>query len=118
MIKRRLITYSVVFSGLFLPLWAYAKHEVEVILKDHLFYPAQIEVPAYKKIKLIIRNQDNTPEEFDSFDLNREKVIFANRAASIFIGPLQPGEYHFFGEYSPNTAQGVVIAVEPKEEQP
>ena len=118
MITRQLVAYSIVLGGLFLLFLADAKHEVEIILKDHLFYPAQIEVPAYKKIKLVIQNQDNTPEEFDSFDLNREKVIFANRAASIFIGPLQPGEYHFFGEYSPNTAQGVVIAVEPKKEQP
>ena len=57
-----------------------------------------------------------TPEEFDSFDLNREKVIFAQHKVVIFIGPLQPGEYHFFGEYAPNTAQGTVVAIE--KEQP
>jgi hypothetical protein len=86
--------------------------EFHVQLKDHLFYPSKIFIPANQKVKLIIDNQDNTPEEFDSFSLNREKVIFAKRKATIFIGPLKPGEYSFFGEYNPNTARGTVI-VEP-----
>jgi hypothetical protein len=30
--------------------------------------------------------------------------------AIIFIGPLKPGEYPFFGEFNPKTAQGKVIA--------
>ncbi|WP_299075129.1 cupredoxin domain-containing protein [uncultured Paraglaciecola sp.] len=83
--------------------------EYHVQLKDHLFFPSRIHIPAYQKVKLVIHNQDNTPEEFDSFSLNREKVIFANHKASIFIGPLQPGDYDFFGEYNPNTARGSVI---------
>lgn len=27
----------------------------------------------------------------------------------IYIGPLSPGRYDFFGEYHPNSAKGVVI---------
>ena len=76
--------------GLMLP-FAHGENSVEIILKDHLFYPSRIEVPAFKKVKLVIHNQDETPEEFDSFDLNREKVIFAQHKVVIFIGPLQPG---------------------------
>jgi hypothetical protein len=78
-------------------------------LKDHLFYPSEIEIPANKKVKLIIYNRDDTPEEFDSFDLNREKVIFPHRKAVIFVGPLPVGRYEFFGEFNPNSAKGVVI---------
>jgi hypothetical protein len=92
--------------------------EYHIQLKDHLFFPSRISIPANQKVKLIIDNQDNTPEEFDSFSLNREKVIFANRKASIFIGPLKPGEYDFFGEYNPNTASGTVIVEHPKLESP
>jgi hypothetical protein len=92
--------------------------EYHVRLKDHLFFPSQVTIPANQKVKLIIHNQDNTPEEFDSFSLNREKVIFANNKASIFIGPLQPGEYDFFGEYNPNTARGTVIVERQKQESP
>jgi len=92
--------------------------EYNVQLKDHLFFPSRITIPANQKVKLVIDNQDNTPEEFDSFSLNREKVIFANRKVSIFIGPLKPGEYDFFGEYNPNTARGKVIVVHQKQEAP
>jgi hypothetical protein len=90
----------------------YAVEEFMLELKNHLFYPSIIEVPANRKVKLIIHNLDPTPEEFDSFELNREKVIFAGRKATIYIGPLKPGTYSFFGEFNPNTARGSVISVE------
>jgi hypothetical protein len=67
-------------------------------------------VPANKKFKLVIINHDQTPEEFDSFDLNREKVIFPNSRAVIYVGPLKVGRFGFFGEYNPNTAIGALIA--------
>ena len=86
--------------------------EYQLALKNHLFYPAQIIIPANKKVKLVIHNQDNSVEEFDSFDLNREKVIFPKHKSIIFIGPLPVGEYSFFGEYHPNSARGKVVVVE------
>ena len=86
-----------------------AKPEFVLEIKEHLFYPAEIVIPANKKVKLIIYNQDDTPEEFDSFDLNREKVIFPNKKTTIFIGPLTAGHYQFFGEFNPTTARGTVI---------
>ncbi|MBA6289946.1 cupredoxin domain-containing protein [Colwellia sp. MB3u-4] len=88
--------------------------EFEVELKNHLFYPAEIEIPANTKVKLVIYNRDSTPEEFDSFDLNREKVIFPQKKSVIFIGPLPPGRYKFFGEFNPNSAQGTIIVVPKK----
>ena len=82
----------------------------EIVIKDHKFTPATLEVPAGKKIKLIVKNQDPTPEEFESYELNREKVIAGNSEAIIFIGPLDPGVYPFFGEFNPATAQGKIVA--------
>lgn len=83
---------------------------VEIEIRNHLFEPSEIIVPANTKIKLMVYNRDPTPEEFESYELNREKVIIGNRKAVIFIGPLKPGEYPFFGEFYPNTAQGMIIA--------
>jgi hypothetical protein len=82
----------------------------EIEIRDHLFIPAELTVPAGKKIKLVVYNRDPTPEEFESYELNREKVIMGSSKAIIFIGPLRPGEYPFFGEFNPKTAQGKVIA--------
>jgi hypothetical protein len=81
----------------------------EIAIKDHLFYPSKITIPRGQKVKLIVSNNDPTPEEFESYELNREKVIMGNRRAIIFIGPLQPGAYPFFGEFHPKTALGTVI---------
>jgi hypothetical protein len=86
-----------------------ATPEIELIIKDHLFFPATLEIPAGQKVRVRIINQDPTPEEFESFELNREKIIVENGQAVVFIGPLEPGEYPFFGEFYPKTAQGVVI---------
>jgi len=81
---------------------------VEIEIRDHLFYPPEVEIPADTKVKLLVKNLDPTPEEFESYELNREKVISGNSQTVIFIGPLPPGEYPFFGEFNPKTAQGKV----------
>ena len=81
----------------------------EIEIRDHLFYPDELHIPANTKVKLIVYNRDSTPEEFESYELNREKVIMGGRKANIFIGPLAPGVYPFFGEFNPNTAQGRVV---------
>jgi hypothetical protein len=88
---------------------AYAANVITIDLRDNIFEPSVITISENTKIKLIIVNHDDSPEEFDSFDLNREKVIFANSSAILFIGPLPKGTYHFFGEYHPETAIGKVI---------
>lgn len=82
----------------------------EIAIKDHKFAPATIEVPANTKIKLVVKNQDPTAEEFESYELDREKVIEGNGQADIFIGPLEPGTYPFFGEFHAGTAKGEIVA--------
>ena len=79
-------------------------------IKDHRFDPAQLDVPAGRKLKLIVKNLDPTPEEFESRDLKREKVIAGKAQALITIGPLKPGTYKFVGEYHESTAQGQIVA--------
>ncbi|MBL4898904.1 MAG: cupredoxin domain-containing protein [Colwellia sp.] len=82
----------------------------ELIIREHLFYPAELVIPAGQKVKLLISNEDSTPEEFESYELNREKVILGGKKTIIFIGPLKAGEYPFFGEFNMATAQGKIIA--------
>ena len=81
----------------------------EIAIKDHKFNPATVEIPAGQKVKLVIKNQDSTPEEFESHDFNREKVISGNSEGIVFVGPLNAGEYKFFGEFHEKTAQGKLI---------
>lgn len=97
--------------ALLLPLTAFAADaDYTLVIKDHRFQPAELTVPAGKKIKLLIENHDTTPEEFDSHELNREKIISGNGRATLYIGPLDEGRYPFVGEFNKATAQGVIIA--------
>lgn len=84
--------------------------EVAVTIREHRFEPAEVKVPAGQKVKLVVTNNDSTPEEFESHDMNREKLIPAGKTVTIFIGPLKPGRYPFFGEFNENTARGIVVA--------
>jgi len=86
------------------------REEYRVVLKNHVFTPAKIQVPADSLLWLVIENKDASAEEFDSKDLHREKIIAAGKTAKIKIGPLKEGSYQFMGAFNPNTAQGVVIA--------
>jgi plastocyanin len=84
--------------------------EIALVIKNHRFEPAELRVPAGQRVKLVVHNQDSTAEEFESHSLNREKVIPGGSKATIYIGPLKPGRYDFFGEYNEATAKGAVVA--------
>jgi cupredoxin-like protein len=81
-----------------------------LVIKDHRFQPAEIEIPAGVKIALIVKNDDATPEEFESTELRREKVVPGGEQITVYIGPLKPGRYEFFGDFNPKTARGHIIA--------
>lgn len=104
------LTGRMMLGGLLLALGAlspaFATDEYVISIKDHRFEPEEIVIPAGTKVKLRVHNQDATPEEFESYELHREKVIAGGSSAVIFVGPLKPGTYPFFGEFNPDTAQG------------
>ena len=85
------------------------EYEAKLAIKDHKFDPAVLNVPANTKIKLLVENQDTTPEEFESNDLNREKVVTGKNTITVLLGPLDAGKYHFFGDFHQETAQGDLV---------
>ncbi|HUQ29224.1 MAG TPA: cupredoxin domain-containing protein [Usitatibacter sp.] len=94
-----------------LSLGAFAQEkDIVITIKDHKFSPDRVEIAAGKKVKLIVENKDATPEEFESDTLKVEKVIPGNSKATIYVGPLKPGEYKFVGEFNEKTAKGVIVA--------
>lgn len=87
-----------------------ADGEYTLVIKDHMFHPATLEVPAGQKLVLIVENQDATPEEFESRDFKAEKIIGGGKTGRVTVAPLKPGEYKFFGEFNMETAKGMLIA--------
>jgi plastocyanin len=82
----------------------------KITIKDHVFSPSEIKVPANKRVTITVVNQDATAEEFESSVLKVEKVIAGKSQGVVRIGPLAPGRYPFVGEYHESTAKGVVTA--------
>jgi plastocyanin len=78
-------------------------------IRDHGFTPTELEVPAGQKITLTVKNLDPTAEEFESVELHREKVVAGGQEITVYIGPLRPGRYEFFGDFNPQTARGTIV---------
>jgi heme/copper-type cytochrome/quinol oxidase subunit 2 len=89
---------------------ARAEDVLQLEFRQHRFVPARITVPANVKFKLMVKNNDDTADEFESVDLNREKLVAPGQTITVFLGPLSPGEYKFFGDFHQDTAQGVMVA--------
>lgn len=106
--RSRLFLTFITASLLAAPALANEMPVYTLVIKDHTFEPANIDIPADTKVKLIVDNQDATPEEFESHELKREKVIAANSKGTVLIGPLKAGTYPFVGEFHEKTAKGTI----------
>ena len=91
------------------PVWA-DDPEFNLVIKDHRFTPADLQIPARTKVRLVIKNEDSTPEEFESAQLHREKVVPPGQQIVVIVGPLDAGTYPFFGDFHKDTARGKLIA--------
>ena len=89
---------------------AQAAEPIKLILKNHRFTPSVIKVKANQPSVIILYNEDDTADEFDSASLKVEKVVPGHSKGTIRLRALAPGKYPFMGEFHAKTAQGVVIA--------
>ena len=80
-----------------------------LVLKNHRYQPDVLHIQANTRIKLVVINQDPSPEEFESNDFPAEKIVMPNSQMSLFIGPFKPGRYNFFGDFHQPTAQGTLV---------
>jgi heme/copper-type cytochrome/quinol oxidase subunit 2 len=83
--------------------------EFSLVIKDHVYHPNELKVPANTKFKIRVTNEDAAAEEFESTDFNREIVVLPNRSVVVYVGPLHAGTYGFFGDFHRDTAQGRLI---------
>ena len=107
----KIIQSIILISTLILSSSAFATDRItiEIAIKEHKFIPEKVEAPEGKVIVLLIHNQDETAEEFESTVLKREKLIPSKQTAKIIVGPLKAGEYKFFGEFHDPQPQGVLV---------
>lgn len=110
---RRACCFSILAALLFLPAMparADGPFAVKMTIRDHKFEPSELHVPANMRVTIEITNEDPLAEEFDSPDLQIEKVVAGRSSGMVHLHMLDPGTYKFTGEYHADTAHGVVIA--------
>jgi len=77
--------------------------------KDGRFSPETLEVPAGTRFKIVITNEGPGPEEFESDNPRREKVLGVGATSFLVFPALKPGVYPFYGEFHPETAKGRIV---------
>lgn len=113
MAMKPVVVASLLLAAAALPARGDELHELpdyELLIRDGRFIPAIVEVKAGVKFRLRIRNEGPGPEEFESTELKKEKVLPAGASSNLIFQPLKPGSYPFFGEFHPQTAQGRIVA--------
>jgi hypothetical protein len=93
---------------------AFAADPLQIDIKAQAFAPQEISVPAGVKVQLIIKNDDDLPAEFESYDLSREIVVPAHAQVKVFIGPLDAGRYRFFNDFHQESEGWVVVTAAAK----
>jgi plastocyanin len=80
-----------------------------ITLRDHRFDPADVEIAAGAKVRLVVRNAGSESAEFESHSLHREKVVTGGGEISLSVGPLKPGSYEFFDDFHPETRGHLIV---------
>jgi hypothetical protein len=101
---------AVALIAIVAPQRAGAADPVQLLLVDHRFQPDHVTVPADERFRIELTNQDNTTDEFESYDMKFEKIVVSGGHIAVFAGPLHPGTYKFFDDYHPDTATGTITA--------
>ncbi|MBZ0148491.1 MAG: cupredoxin domain-containing protein, partial [Pseudorhodoplanes sp.] len=78
--------------------------------KDGVVNPLRLEVPARRRIRLELHNLGETPAEFESRELRKEKVLAPGSNSTLVIRTLDPGEYDFFDDFHPDAPPAVLVA--------
>jgi hypothetical protein len=82
---------------------------IKVEMRDGVIIPTVIEVPANTRFKLEISNTGQTPVEFESTELKREKALAAGSTSAIVFRTLDAGTYQVFDDFHPE-AKATLVA--------
>lgn len=87
-----------------------AQDPQEIRFENHKFTPQTLDVPSGQKLTLKVTNESQETIEFESFKLNREKVVTPGETISVNLPALSPGSYDFYDDFHQDVPQGAIIA--------
>ena len=90
---------------------AYANDStMDVKFAGHRFSPQNLTVPAGQPVTIRVSNDGNRTIEFESFKLNREKVVEPGETILVHLNSLTPGSYDFYDDFNQDVPQGTIVA--------
>lgn len=115
---RAIVLYPVLFLAAWFGLGWAAEAQAQqaalptfaVVVRDGVFEPARLEVPARTRVKLTLRNEGPGPLEFENDEMHIEKILAPGAASFVVLPKLAPAEYSFVDEFNPITGELVIIA--------
>ena len=89
---------------------ASADDAVELRYENRNFIPQTLEVPANRAFKIKIVNASKEAIEFESYKVNREKVVGPGETVTVSIPALKPGTYDFYDDFHRDVPEGKIVA--------
>lgn len=83
---------------------------VQLRFDNNSFAPRNLTVPAGKALTIKVLNASTQTIEFESFKLNREKVIQPGETIVVHVPALSPGTYDFYDDFHQTVPQGSIDA--------
>ncbi len=86
-----------------------ADRSVALAVADHGFTPAEIEAAAGERLRIEVTNHTAAAIEFESFELNRERVVPPGQTVAVYVSGLSPGRYEFFDDFHQERRGALVV---------
>ena len=88
---------------------AAAEQVFHLAIVNQAFEPDTLTIPAEQRVKIMVMNKDSIPAEFESNDFHAEVVIPGKTELPVYVRPLEPGIYHFFNEFHPESKGTLIV---------
>ncbi len=85
------------------------ERSVALAVAEHGFAPLEIEAATGERLRLEVTNQTAAAIEFESFELNRERVVPPGRTVAVYVSGLSPGRYEFFDDFHQERRGALVV---------
>src|SRR5204862_8342304 len=85
------------------------ERSVPLAVAEHGFAPPEVEAAAGERLRLEVTNQTAAAIEFESFELNRERVVPPGRTVAVYVSGLSPGRYEFFDDFHQERRGALVV---------
>ncbi|HUK42490.1 MAG TPA: cupredoxin domain-containing protein [Candidatus Acidoferrales bacterium] len=83
---------------------------IELRFENRRFKPQTVTVPANQPVVIKVTNASKETIEFESFKLNRERVVGPGETITIRFPGLRPGSYDFYDDFHQDVPEGSIVA--------